>query len=116
MCFRKRGKGESGDNPPSANLHRKISRRTRPERAVLYTRNYLEGGFSIFASAAAGVKRTPAQVSETLRVLGARFRAAQEKRRQTGEKTSRDDDAFPNDPRREHLRRRNAKRDEQRSN
>jgi hypothetical protein len=46
-------------------------------------------------------------------VVRARFCAAQEKRRQTGQKTSRDDDAFPNDPHREHLPRRNAKRDEQ---
>jgi hypothetical protein len=48
-------------------------------------------------------------------VVRARFCAAQEKRRQTGQKTSREDAVFPNDPRREHLPRRNAKRDEQRS-
>jgi hypothetical protein len=50
-----------------------------------------------------------------LKVVWARFRAAQEKRRQTGEETSRDDRSFPNHPRRENLRGRSAKRDEQRS-
>jgi hypothetical protein len=53
------------------------------------------------------------RVAEALGAARMRLRAVQEKRRQTSEKTSGDDHAFPNDSRGENLRRRRSERGEQ---